>query len=210
MAIVRTIPKLPETALADGNRLLITPPWRQFWNNLLAWLKEAGTAVDDNTSAVATLQAAVATLQAAGWTFVSLANDFVTSNATAQDTGLAFTPAANTKYQIEGQFLLRTATATVGPRPGIAWPTGMTDGVARLSTTSAAATEVIQNGNIAASVLIPVGGLPNTTNSWPGDLRATLISGASPSGSFKVQLATETGATNVTMKAGSFIAYRTF
>jgi len=35
-----------------------------------------------------------------------------------------------------------------------------------------------------------------------------IIVGASPSGDFQITLAAETAGTNVTMKAGSFIAYR--
>ena len=143
------------------------------------------------------------------WTYVKLASDFVTSSSTAVDvTGMNFTPTANQTYEIEGCFMLRTATATVGPRPGCAWPTGMTDGVADLWVTSSATARVSQNGNINASVLCPVGGLPNNTQSWPGRLRVLLRSGASPSGTFRVQLASETNGTNVTMKAQSFLRYR--
>lgn len=145
------------------------------------------------------------------WTYVKLGADFTTSLATAVDvTGLAFTPLANTTYVIEGLLLTRTVTATVGPRPGCAWPTGLTDGVARIDVTSAAGTNVMTNGNISAAVLAPVGGLPTTTGSWPGKLDAVIVAGATPLGSFRIQLASETAATNVTMKAGSFIRYRTY
>jgi len=145
------------------------------------------------------------------WTTVALAADFTTSSATAVDvTGLAFTPAANLRYEIEGRFLLRTATTTVGPRPGVAWPTGMTDGVATLRTPSSATAFLTANGNISAALLAAVGGLPTTTGSWPGFVEANLIVGASPSGTFKIQLASETAGTNVIMKAGSFIRYRIY
>lgn len=145
------------------------------------------------------------------WTYKTLAADFTTtSNAAVDVTGLFFTPQANTKYEIEGWFLVRTATATVGPRPGIAWPTGLTDGVASVQVTSSATANVFSNGNINASVLSPVGGLPNNTQSYPAFLFATLIAGASPTGNFRVQLASETNGTMVTMKAGSRIKYRTY
>ena len=145
------------------------------------------------------------------WTYVRLASDFTTTSATAVDvTGMSLTPAANLRYQIEGLFLLRTATATVGPRPGCAWPTGMTDGVAMIDMTSAAGTRVLQNGNINAAVLAPVGGLPNTTQSWPASIYTTLLAGATPSGTFRIQLASETAGTTVTMKAGSWFRWRTF
>lgn len=143
------------------------------------------------------------------WTYVKLGSDFVTSSATAVPiTGMAFTPAANTSYEVEVCLLLRTATATVGPRPGVGWPTGLTDGVVYMQTTSAAGTVVMQNGNANAAVLGPVGGLPNTTQSYPAQMQATIIAGASPSGTFKLNLATETAATNVTAKAGSWLKYR--
>jgi hypothetical protein len=143
------------------------------------------------------------------WTYVILASDFPTSSATAVPvTGLAFTPALNKKYEFEGKFMLRTATATVGPRPGLGWPTGMTDGVASLWMTSSATAQTLVNGNINAALLNAVGGLPNNTQSYPAFLEGMVVAGATPSGTVKVNLASETAGTIVTMKAGSFIKYR--
>ena len=145
------------------------------------------------------------------WTYATLASDFTTTSATAVDVaGLAFTPAAGTKYEFEACLMTRTATTTVGPRPGLAWPTGMTDGVARIKQTSAATTELTTNGNIAAALLCAVGGLPTTTQSYPANIKGMVVAGASPSGTVKVQLASETAGTTVTIKAGSFIKYRTY
>ena len=143
------------------------------------------------------------------WVTIVLASDFPTTSATAVPvTGLAFTPALNKRYEFEGKFMLRTATATIGPRPGLAWPTGMTDGVASLWMTSSATAQLIANGNINAALLIAVGGIPNNTQSYPSFLEGMVVAGASPSGTVKVQLASETAGTTVTMKAGSFIKYR--
>ena len=143
------------------------------------------------------------------WTYIKLATDFTTTSGTAVDiTGLAFTPAANTTYEFEAVLLTRTATATVGPRPGVAWPTGMTDGVVEIYQPSAVGTQVMQFGNINAAVLAPVGGLPNTTQSYKGTVIGMVIAGASPSGTVKIQLASETAGTTVTAKAGSFLKYR--
>jgi hypothetical protein len=143
------------------------------------------------------------------WTYIKLASDFTTNSASAVDiTGLAFTPAANKTYEFEALLLVRTATATVGPRPGVAWPTGGTDGVASIYVPSAAATEVQQHGNINAAVLAPVGGLPNTTQSYPAKVTGSFIAGASPSGTVKLQLASETAGTNVIAKTGSWLKYR--
>lgn len=144
------------------------------------------------------------------WTYIKLSSDFITSSSTAVDiTGLAFTPAANTTYEFECVLMVRTATTTVGPRPGVAWPTGGTDGVSDIFVPSSATAQLLAYGNINAAVLAPVGGLPNTTQSWPARIRGMFVAGATPSGTVKMQLASETAGTNVTAVKGSFLKYRT-
>ena len=143
------------------------------------------------------------------WTYIFLTSDFVTSSSTTVPvTGMEFTPLANKKYEIYGMFMMRTNSTTVGPRPGCEWPTGLIDGVATIKMTSSATAQLIANGNINAAVLSSVGGLPNTTQSYPAKIEAMFISGATPSGTFKIRLASETSGTNVTMKANSFLKYR--
>lgn len=63
-------------------------------------------------------------------------------------------------------------------------------------------------GNIAAPVVLPVGGLPNNTQSWPVQIEGVLVAGPSPSGTLRVQLQSETNGTAVTIKAGSFLSWR--
>lgn len=144
------------------------------------------------------------------WTYVKLSSDFVTSSATAVDvTGLAFTPAANKSYVFDGELLTRTAATATGVRPGIAWPTaGVTDGVATVNQPTSATAQVLAFGNFNAALQAVGTALPNTTQSWPARLNGTLIMDASPSGSVRVQLASETAGTNVTIKAGSWLRYR--
>lgn len=149
------------------------------------------------------------------WTYVRVTADFTTNSNTAVDVVrdgaaalLEFTPAANTTYEFEGILLTRTATATVGPRPGLAWATGGTDGVATIRQPSSDTTDVFKHGNISGSMITPVGGLPNTTQSWPAKVEGMFVAGASPSGTVRVQLASETAGTDVTVKAGSFLRYR--
>lgn len=143
------------------------------------------------------------------WTYVKLASDFNTSSATAVDvTGLAFTPGANKSYEFEGLLRTRTDVSSVGPRPGLAWPTGTTDGVAGIDMTNAATTRILVNGNPGAALLAAIGGLPNATSSYPAWISGNVTMGASPSGSVKVQLASETAGTTVTITAGSYIRYR--
>lgn len=143
------------------------------------------------------------------WTTVRLTSDFTTSSATAVDaTGLAFAPTANKRYEFYGLLLCRTATATVGPRPGLAWPTGLSDGAASIRTPSSATAELLLNGNPNAAMLAAVGGLPNNTQSYLASLEGLIVAGASPAGNMRIQLASETAGTVVTIKAGSFLRYR--
>lgn len=143
-----------------------------------------------------------------GWTDVVLAADFVTSSAAAVDTGLSIAPTLNSKIMFEARLLLRTATNTVGPRPGLAWPTGMTDGSAQIMMPSSATANLISNGNINAAMLIAVGGVPNANQSYLATISGMMIAGGGPGGSLRVQLASETAGTNVTLKANSFIRWR--
>lgn len=116
---------------------------------------------------------------------------------------------ANTSYEIEFRLLLRTAATTTGPRPGISLPTGITDAAYQITSPNsntalafrAQGTNTTQN---AAST-----GLPTTTDSYLAIGTALLIMGASPSGTFGITLASEINASAVTIKAGSFLRYRT-
>lgn len=144
------------------------------------------------------------------WTYAVLATDKTASAAAAINIGLGFTPAANTKYEFVARLMVRTATATVGPRPGVAWASGLTDGVVFIQQTSSATANVFANGNINAAVLAPVGGLPNATQSFPALIEGMAVAGANPSGSINIQLASETAGTNVIAKAGSFLKYRSY
>ena len=145
------------------------------------------------------------------WTDLVLGSQFDTSSSSAVDvTGWSFTPAANIRYEFEAIMMVRTATATTGPRPGLAWPTGGTDGVADVQVTSSASGVVRTLGNINAAILAPVGGLPNTTQSWPAFLYGNFVAGGSPSGTVKMQLASESGGTTVSIMPGSLFRYRPY
>lgn len=153
-----------------------------------------------------------------GWTYVKVTSDFTTSLATFSDVlvaaagaALGFTPAANTDYEVEIALLIQTATATVGPRPGLTWGTGYQYGASRIAVPTAATTEAIQHatiGTVAGTNQAPVGGLPTANVPFFAWIDAVFRSGTTPT-PFKVQLASETAATNVVVKAGSFIRYRT-
>ena len=178
----------------------------------VAALLVAGSGVSLTYNDVSNTLTVSATGGADPWTYVVLGSDFVTSSATAVAvTGMSFIPNINSRYEFEVLMMCRTATATVGPRPGIAWPTPtQVDGVAFGQITSAAGSNVVQNGHMAAAFLMPVGGLPDTTNSWPAFIRGNIITGGTVTLGLRLQLASGTAGTNVTMKAGSYIKYRTY
>ena len=150
------------------------------------------------------------------WTYliVNAGADFTTTSSTAVNvTGLAITPLANTNYEIVCGLGIRTATATVNPRVGFAWSTGLTDGMAQIQQAPNTATgaAIWAHGNPNAALLTAVGGLANTTQSWPVFVWATFRAGASPSGTTRVQLASETAGTTVRIvTAGSFCRWRTW
>lgn len=147
------------------------------------------------------------------WTTVRLAADFTTPPGSASLTdvpGLSFTPAANERYEFEAQLRLRTSDATSGPKAGIFWPTGCTDGTVKINSSSATvSTQSVAYGNIAAQVFTAPTGLPNITGSWPSHIVGEVEAGATPSGDVKVQIASELTTATATIKAGSFIRYRT-
>lgn len=145
------------------------------------------------------------------WTYVALGSDFTTDSGTAVDvTGLTFTPAANTRYEFEGFLEVRTADAAVGPRVGIAWPTGGSAGVCTIRQTTTLTAEAVANGNIAGALLIAAGTVPSAATSYPAQIKGFFSAGASPSGGVKLQLASSLAGTVVTVKAGSFLRYRSF
>jgi hypothetical protein len=151
------------------------------------------------------------------WTYVKVTTEFSTTSNTAVDVirdgaaaVLGFTPAANTDYEFEALLYTRTpTTATVGVRPGLAWPTGLTNGVAELENPTSATAVSRVLGNINAALLAAVGGLPNTTQSYPARIRGHVRAGASPSGLVRVQCASESAGTAVRIEVGSFLRYRT-
>jgi len=145
------------------------------------------------------------------WTYIKLAADFPTSLATFSDiTGMTFTPAANTDYEVEWCLMGQTATTTVGARPGVSYGTGYQYGVVDLYTPSSGTAETQVHGSmttVAGTVQAAVGGLPIINRTYGHRGYASFRSDAAPT-AFKLQLASETGGTTVTVRAGSFLKYR--
>lgn len=153
-----------------------------------------------------------ATIDIIPWTYVVLGSDFtISTTANNTVTGLNFTPAANRNYEILGRFLLQTSVVTTGARPGIAWPTGYSDGGAMtFAPNSVTASAQRHHSPVTGTQNAASTGLPVINRSYLSTMEAVLIMGGSPSGNFQITLSSETAAVNVTMKAGSFIRYRTY
>lgn len=126
------------------------------------------------------------------WTYLTLASDFTaTSSTPANIPGLAFTPSASQTYVVEGQLLLRSEGTTIGVKPGVSWPTGLTDGAARIDTPNSSSSVVLANLNYSSSGSASGTDFPTSDTSFLGLLSATFLAGASPSGDFQLTLATE-------------------
>lgn len=142
------------------------------------------------------------------WTYLRLSADFpVTSTSDTNVTGLAFTPAASSRYEIHCNLGVTTTSATVGPQLGLAWPTSGGTSFGRMVQATTATNMVNAMFGGTATAHTAVTGLPDTTTTWPAFVDAVIETGGSPSGSFQVTLASETG-TSVSIKAGSECHYR--
>jgi hypothetical protein len=144
------------------------------------------------------------------WVYVKLGTAFSTTSATSVSiTGLAFTPVLNKTYEFRGHLLCRAATATVGPKPGINWPTGLTRQGAIVEVPTAATTMVTRIWGPTTAAQNAAGtGLPDTTNDYLSRFEGTIVVGATPSGTVQITMASETAGTNVTVQVGSWLAYR--
>lgn len=152
-----------------------------------------------------------------GWTYIKVTADFTTTLATFSDVlvaaagaALGFTPAPNTQYEVEGSLNVQTATATVGPRHGLTWGTGYANGATELRRSTTATTELLAFATvdtIAGTCQLATGGVLTAAKSWLAKIEANFLSGTTPT-PFKVQLASSTAGTTVTVKAGSFLRYR--
>lgn len=138
-----------------------------------------------------------------------MAVDFSANAVAAVDvTGLTFTPVANKVYDFKARLMVRTTNAGTGPRVGIAWPT-VADGTADIRMpTNMANAELILFGNVAAPMLIPSSGLLNATQSWQVEIEGILVAGPTPSGTLRIQLASESAGVSVSIRAGSFLSWR--
>lgn len=190
----RKLPPLP-VGVAPGSGY-----WNDWYEKLRTIVNNLLTSIAHNdltglqggsTSEYYHLTAAeYAALSTPDWTYVKLTSDQIVSTTTSTSTALAFTPAANTLYEVEGQLWLRSGDLAVGPQPGIAWNSGNSDGVAHIETTDASTTTVLANLTSGTDGKAAATTFPSTSASYPAQINASFKTGASPTGSFTITLAT--------------------
>ena len=133
--------------------------------------------------------AELATATAPEWTYVKVTSDQVVSTTSATATVLAFTPAAGQLYEVEGQLWLQSSATTTGPQPGVAWNMGNDDGVAHIFSTDATTTGSVINITDGVDAQVGATTFPDTTNSYPAQVKASFKTGGTPSGAFSITLA---------------------
>lgn len=147
------------------------------------------------------------------WSRAVLASDFAYNSGTTEVDipGLEFTPAANEIYLIEfrGSWSGSTTSLNQSLYMGLTWPTGMQSGSFTLN---------ISAGNASGVRGAPLGGsIPNhgvtapaINTPYPVDASGHLVSGATPSGAFKLRIRTNTAGSHVvTLLKGATLSWRT-
>ena len=144
------------------------------------------------------------------WTEVVLASAFQTTSTAAQDTNLAFTPAASKAYLVRVMAILASTLGSVGAQIGVKWPTaGLASGAARIVAPSSSTNlqfVTLSVGTDGESQI--ASGMP--ANAWGiQTVDALFVTNGSISGDFIITLASEAGdVETMTMGAGSILQYR--
>lgn len=123
------------------------------------------------------------------WTYIWLSSD-VTASSTTPVSVFSFTPSASTKYIVEGQLIVETSSSSNGPCPGVSWPSGLSSGVVRISAPTSGSSEALFLGNSSASGRA-VGSGASASTPYPASVNATFTVGGSPSGTFVVNISSE-------------------
>lgn len=143
------------------------------------------------------------------WTYIVLSADVSNNSLTPINvTDFVVSPVANKTVVIQGQFIARAAAATTGVQPGVTWPTGV-DGVIQTLHAIGSGTALNQSGNNTGAFTSAATAAPAANTSWPISVFITMAGSGSVSGSLQFTLQSEIASSQVTIRAGSWIRYRT-
>ena len=203
------------------SRMTVTDSGVQFGSGAtVTTILDDDTMAADSATALVTQQSFKAYADAASggggsqWTYVKLASTQTTMSTTHVDiTGLNFTPAADTMYEIQFYLMMQSDTASRGWGVGFTWPTGLDDGSAWYYAWDA--TISVDDGSTIEFMKFPAGTTAEqqVENIYAVDTstivegRALLLAGSGVSGHFQMTFETENAAATASCMAGSFIRY---
>lgn len=143
--------------------------------------------------------------------------DFTTSSATvvaivpASGEDLTFAPEPDSHYAVRG-FVIGSAlvgSPGVVAQVGVVWPGGLAGfGAAQAMAANVASGNVFGNNTQGVNFVANVTAVPSAVDGWGTTFWASFTTGAAPTGVFAAGVESETGGTDVTVRAGSYIEYR--
>lgn len=134
----------------------------------------------------------------------ALSTDFTEIANTITDTGLAFTPAANSVYLVEAFLLFKTDAVTTGMQWTFSGPaSGATTQSQVVHVPTSTTAEVAEEGLI--DVVAAGTAVAATTTTYLATGQCVVITGATPVGAVKVRAKSEVNTSVLTVLAGSFI-----
>lgn len=147
------------------------------------------------------------------WNEITLGADFTNALITFSTiTGMNFTPAANSNFEVQAALLIQTTTATNLPRIGVSIGAGQAFGAVQIDQTGATVTtRVVADGTFttaAVNVQVPAGGVAAANTPYLCYVTIRGRAGASP-GAIALQMAAESAAANVCfVKTGSQMRWK--
>lgn len=147
-----------------------------------------------------------------GWTYLKVSSGhFAVSNILPRSiTGLGFLPQANSTYEFEGIFALRTGSSSINPIIGIAWPNAVTTAQGWINQAQSPTAQIQAFGGHWSTHVRTTGGSLATSNfAYPAILGGFFTCSSTPTSNFSITLASETSSTIfVSSLISSFVKYR--
>lgn len=187
-------------------------------NSRITTVLDEDDFASDSDTALITQQSAKAYVDnnvGGGWRYVVKTSDQTTTQPTAQNiTGLNFTPAPDTDYEIEIYLLRRTNNTASGVDMSISWPSGIIGGA--LNNVGPAGANYVESA-LARRLLITSGSnlsgpeensVPTANETYINFATCIMKCGPGVSGVFQVRFESASSGNTSTIRAGTFLKYR--